>query len=98
MLKKGSSAALYFSRTGPLTWLPRNMFQEKQKIEYQTSNMKITAVNELSPDFRSELAACWRHPSSRVVNTLTNFPTRNILHYFSLVFEVLLPLLDESKE
>lgn len=58
--------------------------------------MKITAANELSPDFRSELAACWRHPSSRVVNTLTNFPTRHILHYFSLVFEILLPLLDES--
>lgn len=55
-------------------------------------------VDEIaSPDIWTQLATCWGHPFPRIVDTFTNFPTRHILHYFCLVFKILLPLWDKSK-
>ena len=59
---------------------------------------KLTVVQKVSPYIRTKFASCWGHPFTRVVDILANLPTGDVLHYFSLIFKILLPLLHESKE
>lgn len=69
-----------------------------KRVNQLESITKVTVVEKESPNFRAQLASSWGHPSPRVVDTLTNFPVRHILHNFSFIIKILFPLFDKSKE
>lgn len=71
------------------------MHEEDKQLESTTN---VTVVERESPDFRAQLASGWGHPSARVIDTLTNFPVRHILHDLSFKVKILFPLFDKSKE
>lgn len=78
-------------------WVTEDIrWQEKNDIAWQLDMHHNKMQIKVSPDLWTQLASCWGHPSPRIIDTFTNFPTRNILHYFCLVFKILLPLLDKS--
>lgn len=79
------------------------LFQRLDKY-HDVKNMKkvdqfLMVMTEItSPDIRSQLTAWWGHPSPRVIDTFTHFPTRHILHHFCLILKIFMPLSNKSRE
>lgn len=77
-------------------WDRMKTISNRQLKALHTFSRKQNAVEHSSPDVGTELTRCWGHPSPRVVDTLTNFPTRHILHYSCLFFKIFFPLFNKS--
>lgn len=72
--------------------------KKSNTIFLDSLDVDIKRRKTTSPDLRTQLTGCGRHPSSRVVNVLTNLPARHVLHNSGLLLQVFFPLFDKSMD
>lgn len=72
--------------------------KKSNNIFLDSLDVDIKRRKTTSPDLRTQLTSCGRHPSSRVVDVLTHLPARHILHNSGLLLQVFVPLFDKSMD